>query len=143
MGALTIIAGILAARFLEPSPPKKIVLATGLAGWMYNTVGREYKQRLEKLGLLVELVETNGSVENLERTVRGQADVAFAQSGTVSLVSDPNGTLRGLAALYVEPLWVFCRGRLDSESLSALRGRRIAVGPPQSGTEAVAKALLA
>ncbi|HSB71004.1 MAG TPA: TAXI family TRAP transporter solute-binding subunit [Candidatus Methylomirabilis sp.] len=143
LATLTLVLVVLGGHFLEPSPPKKIVLAAGQVDGGYYTFGREYQKRLERLGLSVEVVATNGSVENLHRLVDGRADVAFVQGGTAPLVQDPGETLRGLASLYAEPLWVFYRGRLASESLSALRGRRISMGPRESGTEAVTRVLLA
>lgn len=128
--------------FLEPSPPKRIRLATGQPGGAYDSFGREYQRRLGRLGLHVDVVGTNGSVDNLERLVRGEVDAAFAQGGTAALVPDPDGRLRGLAALYVEPLWVFYRGATPVAGFGDFRGRRVAIGPRGSGTEVVARALL-
>lgn len=50
--------------------------------------------------------------------------------------------LVSLASLYFEPLWVFHRKEVRIESLRDLAGRRIALGPEESGTRAVALALL-
>ena len=125
-----------------PSPPRRIVLATGQPGGMYDRFGTEYVQRLRPLGLEVRPLATNGSVENLERLQRREVDVAFVQSGTSHLVPDPQGRLRAIAALYLEPLWVFRRARVHATSISDFAGRRIGVGPAGSGTEAVARALL-
>jgi hypothetical protein len=88
----------------------------------------------------VELRRTAGSVENLERLLRGEVDVAFVQGGTYPLVKDADGRLRGMAALYHEPPWIFYRGKPVTDNLGALAGRRIAVGAPGSGTEAIARA---
>ncbi|HMH77935.1 MAG TPA: TAXI family TRAP transporter solute-binding subunit, partial [Candidatus Udaeobacter sp.] len=45
-------------------------------------------------------------------------------------------------AVYREPLWIFYRGKAMSDDLGALAGRRIAIGAPGSGTEAITRALL-
>ena len=105
-----------------PSPPRKIVLATGQEGGGYDTFGNQYRSRLRKMGLEVELVNTNGSIDNLQRLVDGEADVAFVQAGTYPLVEDPGHRLRGLAAVYLEPLWVFYRGSSPAHALSDLKG---------------------
>src|SRR5262249_5981223 len=63
------------------------------------------------------------------------------QAGTTALVPDATERLRGLAALYYEPLWIFHRDA-GLTSPARLRGRRVSVGPTRSGTEAVAKSLL-
>jgi hypothetical protein len=48
-----------------------------------------------------------------------------------------------LASLYYEPLWIFVRGAQPVGRLTALAGKRIAVGAAGSGTRAVALELLA
>ena len=45
--------------------------------------------------------------------------------------------------MFYEPLWFFHRGVLEGGSLEALRGQRISVGPEGSGTQALARELLA
>jgi TRAP transporter TAXI family solute receptor len=136
-----ILAGI-SLGLLTPSPPRRIVLATGQAGGMYDAFGLEYANRLGAQGLRVEVVKTGGSIENLERVIQGKADVAFVQGGTYPLVQDPDGRVKGIAAIYLEPLWVFHRGSLSERKLTALSGRRIAIGPEGSGTEAASRILL-
>ena len=139
---LTVAVVALSLRFMDPFPPNRIVLATGQPGGAYDGFGREYQSRLAREGLRVELRRTAGSVENLERLLRSEVDVAFVQGGTYPLVKDADGRLRGMAALYHEPLWIFYRGKPVTDNLGALAGRRIAVGAPGSGTEAIARALL-
>jgi TRAP transporter TAXI family solute receptor len=139
---LTVAVVALGLHYLDPFPPRRIVLATGQAGGTYEAVGREYQRRLGREGLRVELLSSAGSIENLQRLLGGQADVAFVQGGTYPLVPDPEGRLRGMAALYREPLWIFYRGQPVTDGLASLAGGRIAIGAPGSGTEAIARALL-
>jgi TRAP transporter TAXI family solute receptor len=129
---------------MGPSPPKKIILATGEPGRGYAKFGEKYKARLEKMGLEVELVHTNGSVDNFQRLIDGKVDIAFAQGGTYRRDDDPEKVVRGLAAVYSEPLWIFYRGSKPVPTLAAFadRKRKIAIGRHGSGTEAVAEALL-
>lgn len=139
---LTVAVVGLSLRFVDPFPPTRVVLATGQPGGAYDDFGREYQRRLAREGLRVDLRRTAGSVENLARLLRGEVDVAFVQGGTYPLAKDAEGRLRGMAALYREPLWIFYRGKTVGDDLAALTGRRIAVGAPGSGTEAIARALL-
>jgi TRAP transporter TAXI family solute receptor len=139
---LTVAVVGLSLRYMDPFPPRRIVLATGQPDGAYDTFGREYQRRLAREGLRLEIRRTAGSLENLEGLLRGEADVAFVQGGTYALVADPGGTLRGMAAVYREPLWIFYRGRPVTDGLASLAGRRIAIGASGSGTEAVARALL-
>jgi TRAP transporter TAXI family solute receptor len=141
---LTIVVISVSASWLGGAPPpSKIVLATGQAGGVYDSFGREYAKRLGALGLKVELVNTAGSVDNLRRIVAGKADVAFAQSGTYQVVTDLDHKVSGLAAIYYEPLWIFVRRGIRIEDKIPYRAGSVSVGPKGSGTEAVAKDILA
>jgi TRAP transporter TAXI family solute receptor len=141
---LTIVLIGVSAQWLGGAPPpKKIVLATGQAGGVYDSFGREYAKRLSSLGLKVELVNTAGSVDNFRLVIAGKADVAFAQSGTYQVVTDLDHKVSGLAAIYYEPLWIFVRRGIRIEDKIPYRAGSVSVGPKGSGTEAVAKAILA
>src|SRR5438552_13095944 len=103
LGVLTAAMLGLSVWLTGPSPPRKIVFATGQEGGGYDTFGQQYQTHLAKMGLQVELVNTNGSIDNLHRLVDGEVDVAFVQAGTYHLVADPEQKLRGLVAVYLEP----------------------------------------
>jgi TRAP transporter TAXI family solute receptor len=126
---------------MDPFPPRRIVIATGQPDGTYDALGREYQRRLRREGLVAELRRTAGSVDNLELLRRGEADVAFVQGGIYRPAEDPEQRLRGMAAIYREPLWIFYRGKPISDGLASLVDRRISIGAPGSGTEAVARAL--
>jgi TRAP-type uncharacterized transport system substrate-binding protein len=99
-------------RYADPFPPRRIVLATGQPGGAYDAFGHEYQRRLAREGLRVELRPTAGSVENLDRLLRGQVDVAFVQGGTYPLVSDPGGVLAA---------WPRCTGSRCGSSTAGSR----------------------
>jgi TRAP transporter TAXI family solute receptor len=141
---LTIVLIGVSAQWLGGAPPpNKIVMATGQAGGVYDSFGREYAKRLGALGLKVELVNTAGSVDNFRRIIAGKVDVAFAQSGTYQVVTDLEHKVTGLAAIYYEPLWIFVRRGIRIEDRIPYRPGSVSVGPKGSGTEAVAKDILA
>src|SRR5262245_64573271 len=125
------------------SPPSKIVLATGQPGGVYDSFGREYQKRLGAQGLKVELVNTAGSVDNFRRIIEGKVDIAFAQSGTYQVVTDPEHKVTGLAAIYYEPLWIFTKRDVRMEDKMGYRPARGAVGPEGRGTRAVVQAITA
>jgi TRAP-type uncharacterized transport system substrate-binding protein len=135
LGLLTAALLGLSIWLTGPAPPRHIVFATGQEGGGYDTFGKQYQVSLGKMGLGVELVNTNGSVDNLQRLVDGEADLAFVQAGTYRLVDDPQRSLRGLVAVYLEPLWVFYRGSGRVRTLSDLKGRPIR--PPVAAATAV------
>jgi TRAP transporter TAXI family solute receptor len=131
----------LSAWMIGAPPPRRIVLATGDPRGGFAALGRDYKARLEPLGLHVELVDSHGSVDNLRRLARAQVDVAFIQAGTARGLDGTDG-LCGLAAVGSEPLWIFTTADRPAMSLRELCGRKVAVGPPDSGTSVLARQLL-
>src|SRR5262249_10212153 len=79
---LTIALLGLSLWLMGPAPPRKFFFATGQEGGGYDTFGKQYRTRLGKMGLEVDLVNTNGSIDNLHRLVNGEVDVALVQAGT-------------------------------------------------------------
>ncbi len=128
--------------FVEQPPPRRIVIASGFRSGAYFRFAQQYASELRKDGVLAEVRETAGSVENLR--LLGQDDsgvsVAIVQSGVAG--TDESGRFVALGSLYREPLWIFHRGEKRLERLSQLEGKRIGVGPQGSGTHAVAMQLL-
>jgi len=137
---VTLVGFSVAFSFVEPAPPDSIVLATGGVGGAYDTYGQRYAEALSEYGIDVRLATTAGSVENVELLLSGGADVAFVQGGIAS--PSQAETLKGIASLYYEPLWIFHRADLEVARLTDLVGRRIQVGEQGSGTRIVALRLL-
>lgn len=125
-----------------PPVPRTITIAAGFSSGVYYSVAERYRDLLEVQGIELELLETNGAVENLERLNDGDATLAIIQGGTGT--RGEHAGLSSLASLYLEPVWIFHRtdsGVLDQ--LADLRGSRIAIGPVGSGTHTIASEWLA
>lgn len=122
------------------TPPESIRLATGTKDGGYWQIGEQYKSKLARDGITLELVETAGSVENIELLVNGDVDVAFVQGG----LSIPRGhDLESLGALFPEPLVVFKHNSADvSPYPGQWSGIRLAAGTVGSGTRAATLALI-
>lgn len=84
-------------------------------------------------GVGITLSPTAGSAEALEKVASGALDAALVQGGLPA----PPGVLQ-LAALYPEPLHLLVRPELEGQSLTALRGKRVNLGPGGSGTRVLA-----
>lgn len=142
VGACVAAALALSVMFVEPPPPRRIVIASGSHDGMYHRLAQEYARRLARQGLTVDVRETAGSRENLE--LLGQegsaVDIAIVQSGVAN--ASQVEELQALGSLYREPLWVFYRGDLSLSHLRDLAGKRIGVGSPGSGTQALTRRLL-
>jgi TRAP transporter TAXI family solute receptor len=130
-------------QFVQPAPPKKVVMTGGAEGGAYEAYAAEYRDMLKSDGVELELRRSKGSVENLERLKDGNSGVTigFVQGGIAQEGDDAD--LMALASLYYEPLWVFYRAKETLDHMSRLRGRRIAIGPEGSGTRPLALQVLA
>ena len=141
---LIVIAGFwLASRFIQPAPPDSLVLATGGEGGAYQRFGAAYKDILSGYGIRVVERPSAGSLDNLAqlRDPAGEVAAGFVQGGTARV--QEGDALVSLGALYREPLWIFYRAGLgELTRLDQLRGQRIAVGSPGSGTRHLARELL-
>ena len=136
----------LAYWVLDPTPPKKVVLATGPEQGAYAEFGKRYAALLKTQGILVELQPTQGTSENLAllRDESSKVDLAFVQGGAdLARGADDvaNAGLVSLGSLFFEPVWLFYREDsanriLKSPALSALAqlpGWRLNTGELGSG----------
>jgi TRAP transporter TAXI family solute receptor len=136
---------------VDPAPPRQLRLATGQDNSAYQAFGAQYAQALKKDDIRLVLVPTLGSQDNLERLRRGEADIAFVQSGsTGEAQAGKQADARGLASLgslFTEPVWLFLReegqGRTRVTNLTGLRGLRINLGPEGTGVPNLFRQILA
>jgi TRAP-type uncharacterized transport system substrate-binding protein len=129
-------------QFMQPAPPRRIVVASGPAPGMYHRYAERYKAYLAREGVTLTERMTNGAAENLALLAdpRSGVDVAFVQGG---VAQPPPPDVAMVASLYYEPLWVFYRDPRRLTELKELAGKRLAIGEPGSGTRALVVRLLA
>jgi TRAP transporter TAXI family solute receptor len=139
---LVALSAWISARYLQPAPPRHIVLASGAGFGLYHQYADRYRQALARDGVTVEERQTNGAADNLRLLLdpKSGVDVAFMQGGIAN--ADAAAKVEMLASLYYEPLWVFYRDAKVLSQLNDLRGKRIAIGAPGSGTRAFVEPLL-
>lgn len=144
-----LIAALIAAllwavfHFLQPAPPRHIVMASGPSSGIYHHFAQRYKEILARDGVTVVERVTNGAADNLRLMLdrKSGVDVALMQGGVAT--SEEAEKLRMLASLYYEPLWIFYHGPDVNMQLNHLQHRRMAVGVEGSGTRAFVQSLLA
>ena len=131
----------LAYRFIDPAPPNHLRIAAGALGGGYDKYAENLKAVLARDGVTLEVLPTAGSLQNLTllNSPGSGVDLALVQGGTGNHEAMP--ALRSIASLYYEPIWLFVRST-PPDRLSALKGRRIAMGADGSGTRQVADELL-
>ena len=146
---IVLVAGIgfaFAYQFVEPAPPKTIVITTGGESGAYYQFAKRYATILARNGITLEVKASAGSLQNIERLKADEAQIAFVQGGVVPPKADPDAEddsgLLSLGSLFYEPVWVFYRGDKDLTRLTELRGKRIAIGQEGSGVRQLAQQLL-
>jgi hypothetical protein len=100
--------------------------------------------------LIAAAVASQGSVENLARLKAGSVDLALCQSDVASaaVAGDGPGSaaamaqLRSIAVLYPEALHIVVRRDDNLGSITALRGKQVALGEADSGTFITARTVL-
>jgi len=129
-----------ANRFAGPLPPRRLVISTGREDGAYHQFALAYQRILASQGFKLDIQPGPGSVATLRRLVAGEVDAGFVQGGTAPGIT---AGVTALGSLFYEPLWLFYRKELKLSYLSELRGKRVAVGEPGSGTQQLALRLLA
>jgi TRAP transporter TAXI family solute receptor len=121
-------------------------IAAGTNGGVYYKLGQALASEWAgQLGIdKPEVKETHGSPDNLTLLKQGQADVAFSAADVAANANQPaqGQKLVALARIYDDYLHVVVRQDSPITSLSMLRGRKVAIGSPESGVEVIAKKLL-
>ena len=140
-GTLLVVLGFFVAyQFVQPAPPRHIVMATGQPEGSYYHFGEKYRQILARDGLDLELRVTSGALENLRLVETGEVNVAFLQGGLGVLAQSKD--LISLGSLYYEPIWIFYRADLPLKRYSDVKGLRVDVGAEKTGTKVVAEQVL-
>ncbi len=147
--ALLTLAGVTAA--IAQAPAFFRIGTGGTAGTYYPVGGMIANSISNPPALVSTAVATNGSVANVNGIVGGnmesgfsQADVAFwAYSGTGSFEGKPKvEELRTLANLYPESVHIVVKKGV-AKSVADLKGKRVSLDEPGSGTLINARAILA
>jgi TRAP transporter TAXI family solute receptor len=149
-----LIAAALALAIAGPAAAQQqLSVATGGTGGVYFPIGGGIAElinnHIEGYQAVAEV--TGASVENMGLISRGDSDLALALADTVYQAFTGTGAfegrqlpeLRALAAVYPNAVQIVALADSGITSLEDLRGKRVSVGAPGSGTEVNASTLLA
>ena len=141
LGLIVALGFVVAYRYVGTPPPRAIRIATGAEDGAYYAFAKQYARVLARDGITLEVVPTAGTVENLDLLRRGEVSLALVQAGGATEAD--RAELESLGSLFLEAVWVFTPRGSPVARLNELAGRRVAVGPAGSGTQLLAKQLLA
>ncbi|WP_134699510.1 TAXI family TRAP transporter solute-binding subunit [Ammoniphilus sp. YIM 78166] len=134
------------------STPDSIIIATGGTSGTYYPLGGGMAQIFsEKAGINASAQSTGASVENMRLIKDGQVELAFTQGDIADYASKgeimfkesgaiPN--LQAIASLYNETVQIIVAKDSPIQTVEDLKGKRVSVGAPGSGTEANAQQIL-
>lgn len=133
----------------QPAAPDRLVIAAGAADDVYQVLGEALGEAARRSwSAEVDVLSTQGSVENLQLVAEGQADVGFATVDTVAVALSGNRPfatalpIQALARLYDDYLQVVTLAGGDIRELADLTGRQVSVGVTGSGTDITADRVL-
>lgn len=124
-------------------PPSSIDIAAGPKGSYLYEIAQKYKVEFEKAGVQVNVMETSGTLENLEHVSHPDKmiEFGFLEGGAADRKDYPS--LESLGSIAYAPIWVFYRNDLGSiYDINELKGKRIAIGGTSQGIHANALDLL-
>ncbi|TFB08127.1 TAXI family TRAP transporter solute-binding subunit [Candidatus Atribacteria bacterium MT.SAG.1] len=130
-----------------------IAIATGGTGGTYYPLGGALAQMLSNNveGLIVTAQTGNASIANCNLISRGQIETAFSQANTTywsysatGILKDaqPITNLRAIASLYPETIHIVATKASGIRTIEDLKGKKVGVGAPNSGTAADAEIIL-
>lgn len=135
----------------QPSGPQRLTMASGwVTGVYYPLSGAMSRIAYEHMPNISLSVESSGaSVANARLIGSGDADLAILQNDIAFYAKDgilmfdtPVSNITGLFMLYPEPIQLVVRADSGIKSPADLKGKRVAVGPLGSGTEANAEQIV-
>ena len=129
LGALLV--GFMGQRWLLPEE-QRLVFAAGQRGGLYHELAQHLATELQAAHprLRIEVIETDGSLDNAQRLQNRDADLALLQNDTQA-----GAQARSLSAIHPELLRFLCHRDAGIQSLHDLAEHTIAVGPKGSGSE--------
>ena len=129
------------------------VLTGGTSGVYYPlgvALSEIYGENMD--GVRVQVQSTKASVENLNLLHQHRGEIAFALGDSVALAyqgdaeagfPQPLTDLRAIGSVYPNFIQIVASADSGVKTLADLKGKRVSVGAPKSGTELNARAILA
>ncbi|GII13856.1 C4-dicarboxylate ABC transporter substrate-binding protein [Planomonospora parontospora subsp. antibiotica] len=127
-----------------------LAIATGNTTGVYYVLGGGLADQIGRHvpGYQATAEATGASVENIQRVVRGDSDIAFTLADSAADAVAGKGAftgpqpIRAIARLYDNSTQVVAAADAGVKSVADLKGKRVSTGSPNSGTEVIALRLL-
>ncbi len=135
----------------DRSKLKYSFMTGGTSGTYYPLGGGIAKVITDETGIQVDVLSSNGSANNILDVDAGQAEIAFAQTDVAQYAEEgintfdgkPTKNVSGVGALYPETIQIVTMAQSGIQSIEDLKGKKVSVGAPGSGTYINAEQILA
>jgi TRAP-type uncharacterized transport system substrate-binding protein len=138
---LLLIGGVII--YLKPFPFTGITIATSYKGGDWYQFGEAAIAPLKEHGIDVEVVTTNGAIENAEKLNDSKSKVNAGFVYAAALSEDQKKGLYSLGSVSYDPVWIFYRNNLAGKitTIQDLAKYRVALAPKKSGSYVLTKKL--
>lgn len=131
-----------------------VTIGTGGQTGVYYVVGQSVcklvNRNTQKTGIKCNAPSTGGSVDNLNALAGGHRDMGIVQSdsqyrayhGEGEFAGKQNDKLRSVFSVHPEPFTVVARDDADVKTFADLKGKRVNIGNPGSGTRTTMQSLM-
>ncbi|MFO0710951.1 MAG: TAXI family TRAP transporter solute-binding subunit [Sandaracinus sp.] len=130
-GLVALLVALFALAIASRTPRHHLRITAGDERGHRTVIARHLEELAARRGLELEIVATQGSLDAMSRVADRSLDAALVQGGL-----DAPDTVREVAPVALEPLHVLARGEIWD--LDDVRGTRVQLSPPGSGTRIVA-----
>lgn len=141
---LMVVAFVCEAGMVCAGEGRVISIATGSKLGTYYRFGNDIAGVAQQHGVTVKVLNTEGSLDNLERMKRGRADLAIVQSDVIGVLYqiDPDfvNDLRVVFPLYPEEIHILARKNISG--IEDLSRKKVATGTEKSGNNVTMMVLL-
>ncbi|MFZ5816095.1 MAG: TAXI family TRAP transporter solute-binding subunit [Bacillota bacterium] len=142
----------------KPGDKTELILATGGTGGTYyplgGGMGKVWKDNIQ--GVNVTVQSTGASVANIRMLAKSEVDLALIQNDTADYgrngleafaktgdkAEEKYTNYAAVAALYPEVVQIVVRADSNIQSITDLKGKKVVVGAPGSGTEIASRQIL-
>ncbi|MEU7610210.1 TAXI family TRAP transporter solute-binding subunit [Micromonospora sp. NPDC049204] len=127
-----------------PTEQVLIRIATGSPTAVYYAFGQSLAAILnrELPDVDARVVVTAASAENVQLVRSGSAELGFTQADVLPANAEESSSVKAIARVYDDQLHLVTTSGGPVRTLDDLRGRRVSVGAPRSGTEITTTRLL-
>nr|WP_279169377.1 TAXI family TRAP transporter solute-binding subunit [Providencia huaxiensis] len=131
--------------------PKFLSMLTGGTGGTYYPLGGAIAKIVsDETGIQTDALSSNASADNIIALNDGEAEIAFTQTDVAAYAIDGVNNFEGrkvdniqaLGSLYPETVQIITTDKSGIKAVSDLKGKKVSVGAPGSGTYVSAEQIL-